>query len=287
MPYAPTSASGNATIAQIFQQKGLWQWFASKPTNYYNGQSEKGIDYSTTFGTPVAAPVGGVIVRIVHNNNSIGDVVELQDANGAVWLYQHITAKVKVGQTLGCGSVVGTENGMPIDQYSTGPHIEVRYCAPGKWSANTDSWYEPWSNPLSVFGNLAGQTAGTVGSGNAGGLVGTATALASKISLSPSADVASVLAALDVALAITNPFDIANPAQDTLSVAGASLSFSDPIAWFGDVTNNLFNDTSAIAVRLLLLGIGAMVLIKVSSAFIDYGALMQTAQSLGGLAAMA
>src|SRR5579885_2437103 len=124
-----------STIDQVFRARGLWRWYASTVTNAYNGTTEKGQDYSTTFGTPVAAPVGGVVKRIVHNNNSIGDVVEIMAADGAVWLYQHITAWVRVGQTLQCGDIVGTENGLPRDQYSTGPHIEVRYCPPGQWNS--------------------------------------------------------------------------------------------------------------------------------------------------------
>src|SRR5260221_10821422 len=161
----PTISGGGSaqTIGDVFQAKGLWAWFASKPTNYYDGQSEKGQDYSTAFGAPVGVAVGGKIVRIVHNGNAINHVVELQDSSGAVWLYQHITSKVKVGQTLGCGGVIGTENGLPITPgLSSGPHIEVRYCPPGKWSVNTDSWVEPWVNPRSIFAALASQTAGSV-----------------------------------------------------------------------------------------------------------------------------
>jgi hypothetical protein len=95
--------------------------------------------------------LGGRVVRSVHNNNSIGDVVEIQAGDGSVWLYQHIRARVTPGQGVSTGDIVGTEDGLPRDQYSTGPHIEVRYCPPGRWTSSTGSWTEPWVNPAGVF----------------------------------------------------------------------------------------------------------------------------------------
>ncbi len=155
-----------ATISQVFQKKKLWEWYASTVTNKFDGASEKGQDYSTTYGTPVGVAVGGKIVRIAHNNNGINDVVELQSGDGAVWLYQHISSRVSVGQVLQCGDIIGTENGLPRDLYSTGPHIEVRYCPPGQWKSSLISWNEHWINPASLFGSLGGQTAGSVASGS-------------------------------------------------------------------------------------------------------------------------
>lgn len=269
------------TIAQVFSSKNLWAWFSSPVTNYYDGVNEKGQDYSTTFGTPIGVPVGGKILRIVHNSNSIGDVVELQDANGAVWLYQHITASVKVGNTLQCGSVIGIENGLPVDQYSTGPHIEVRYCPIG-WSIGTDSWSEPWVNPASVFSGLAGQTAGSVAAGNPFSALANAVTGANgrtPITLAPNADVNAVLASLDQVLLLTNPFstNMSNIQKDTI----AGLSFTDPAAWLTQFGVNVVDDLTAGIVRLLFILVGLFIFWKVLSAFIDFGAITQTALQAG------
>lgn len=171
---APVAVPGgtNLSVDATFKQLGLWRWYASPITNYWNGATEKGQDYSTNFGAPVGVPVGGKVVRITHNNNSIGDIVEVMDTRGAVWLYQHINSKVSVGQSLKTGDVVGTENGLPVDQYSTGPHIEVRYARPGTWNSGIDSWNEPWTNPMSVFGAIGGQQADTIAPTIAGSFFG-------------------------------------------------------------------------------------------------------------------
>lgn len=255
------------TISQVFQQKKLWAWFDSPVTNPFDGVHEKGEDYSTAFGTPVAVPVGGTIVRIVHNNNSIGDVVELQASNGGVWLYQHITAKVKVGDVLQCASVIGTENGLPIDQYSTGPHIEVRYCNPGSWKPNIDSWLEPWVNPRAIFSGIGSQPPGSVAQSP-----GPAISASVKGLIGPNADVTMLLVVLDETLALKNPFDTQNVPQD--SFAGAS--FTDPVAWTEQVGTNFMDDLSAVTMRLIFLSIGLYIIYKVLNTFIDFGAIVQT-----------
>jgi hypothetical protein len=150
----PTTTPGSPsafTVDQVFSSKGLWKWYSSTVTNPFNGVSEKGQDFGTSWGAPVGIVMGGIVVRSVHNNNSIGDVVEIQAGDGSVWLYQHIRAKVTPGQGVSTGDIVGTEDGLPVDQYSTGPHIEVRYCPPGRWSSSTGSWTEPWVNPAGIF----------------------------------------------------------------------------------------------------------------------------------------
>jgi len=257
----------STTIAQVFDAKGLWQWWTQNNgigTNPFNGVTEKGIDYSNAFGTPIGVPVGGKIVRIVHNNNSIGDVVELQAADGSVWLYQHIDAKVKTGQTLGVGGIIGLEDGMPVDQYSTGPHIEVRICKPGTWNPGIDSWLEPWVNPYMIFSRLSNEQAGSVDSGGLlSRLPNTVTAVTSK--LGPNADVSQTLYALDQFGSIDNPF-----------------SSSNPFDWPGII----FGDMRAIVFRFVLLVIGAVLIYKAISQWVDVGAVVGAAAHLGESAAL-
>lgn len=313
------------TIGQVFIRLGLWQWWQQNNgngTNPYNGLTEKGIDYSTTFGTPVGVPVGGRVVRLVHNNNSIGDVVELQTADGAVWLYQHITARVRVGSVLLVGDVIGTENGLPVDQYSTGPHIEVRYCKPGTWNGSIDSWSEPWVNPYGVFSGLSWQVAGSVGSGaSSGASPGFSLSNIPGVSLlAPSASVAEVCAAIDTALLVTNPFDVstvqasqqsnnnqgldwggapasADPAAWAIWLGGEAanavatapatvLGLPNPVAWLDAVLINLFYDTEAIVFRSLLIFIGFLLLLKVLFAFIDFGSIVGGVTKIAELAVL-
>ncbi len=237
-----------ATISQVFQKKKLWEWYASTVTNKFDGASEKGQDYSTTYGTPVGVAVGGKIVRIAHNNNGINDVVELQSGDGAVWLYQHITSKVSVGQVLQCGDIIGTENGLPRDQYSTGPHIEVRYCPPGQWKSSLISWNEHWINPASISSGLPTLTQNP---------------------LAPNATVTSTLAWLDRQLAITNPF-LVNPPP--LQVLGASIP--DPIGYIQDFSVVLAYDAHALVWRAAFAILGVFILYKVASTFINFDALI-------------
>lgn len=144
-----------ATPVQIFDQLGLWKWWLSIPTNLFNGTTEKGIDYASAYGTPIGAIQGGQIVQIQHNNNSIGDVVVVAGHSG-YWVYQHITASVHVGQVIGTGTVVGTQNGLPTDQYSTGSHIEVRF-AP-TWQQGIDPFNQSYINPQGTFNAVGNET---------------------------------------------------------------------------------------------------------------------------------
>lgn len=139
------------TPVEIFQQKGLWVWWTQNGglgTNPFNGVSEKGIDFANKFGTPIGAIQGGKVIVREHHNNSIGDLVVIQGVSG-YWLYQHITSTLQVGDTVATGGVVGTENGLPVDQFSTGPHIEVRYSP--TYNTKVDSWLQPWINPFQEF----------------------------------------------------------------------------------------------------------------------------------------
>lgn len=147
------------TVDQVFTAKGLWKWYTSHVTNPFNGTSERGADYAAAWGTPVGCIVGGRVVRIVHNNNSIGDVVEVQSADTSVVLYQHIRTRVAQGQAVSTGDVIGTEDGLPVDQYSTGPHIECRYAPPGKYVFSAGSWNNGWINPVPFFSTIGSRPA--------------------------------------------------------------------------------------------------------------------------------
>lgn len=156
-----------ATPVQIFDQLGLWKWWLSVPTNLFNGSTEKGIDYASAYGTPIGAIQGGQVIQVQPHNNSIGDVVVVAGHSG-YWVYQHVTASVHVGQVIGTGTVIGTQNGLPTDQYSTGSHIEVRF-APS-WQQGIDPWNQSYINPQGTFNAVGNQVSNDalppVGSGS-------------------------------------------------------------------------------------------------------------------------
>ena len=196
------------------------------------------------------------------------------------------------------GTVIGTENGLPIDQYSTGPHIEVRYAAPGTWNASLDSWSEPWINPAPVFAAIGAQIATNSATG---GLVnalanfvtgGAAGGTAPTITLAPGADVTQFLYTLDQLLTLHNPFIVQSATTDNLSIAGASISFTDPVAWVEGFGINLVENTLAMTLRMIFLVLGMFVLFKVLSTFIDFSSIISsvegaasTAAKIGALAA--
>jgi Peptidase family M23 len=242
-----------STVDQVFTQLGLWKWYSSTPTNPFDGVNEKGIDFATTFGTPVGSPVAGTVVRTLQWPNSIGDMIEIQATDGSVWLFQHLTGKVVNGAKISVGTIVGLENGLPVDQYSTGPHIEVRYCAPGTWSAANPQYAEPWINPASVYSKIGSSQAGgstpppTSGSSTPPPS-GTKTPITATITahLKPNADVTALLILLDSVMLVNNPFDVSN----TTVIGGTTIE--DPIAWLGEFGTNLWNDMAAIGARLFL-----------------------------------
>jgi len=263
-----------STVDQVFTTAGLWKWYSSPGTNPFDGVNEKGIDYASSFGTPVGSPVAGTVLRVAQNLNSIGTVIEIQASDGSVWLFQHLTGKLATGAKVSVGTVVGLENGLPVDQYSTGPHIEVRYAAPGTWSMGTTSWLEPWINPASVFGAIGASTAGSSTPPPVSG-TGTPSPTSTPITgsithaLAPSADVTELLVALDSVMIVNNPFNVA-----ASGIIGGT-TITDPISWLAGFGTNLYTDSLAVVLRATLVIVGTWLILKVMNEFIDYGALVE------------
>ncbi len=97
--------------------------------------------------------------------------------------------------------------------------------------------------------------------------------------IAPNADVTQFLWYLDQIMAVTNPFSNVSNSQDSISFAGANLSFTDPIAWTESVMGNVFDDFVAVMIRSIFLLIGTVIIIKVISNFIDFGSLASSLQS--------
>lgn len=102
----------------------------------------------------------------------------------------------------------------------------------------------------------------------------------SPVSLAPTADVTSLLAAMDDVLAVLNPFDGINAKTDS----AVGISFTDPVSWVEGFGLNIVEDIGALILRSIILIIGVVVVIKVLSNFVDFGALTDTVGSVSKLA---
>lgn len=172
-----------ATVAQIFQQLGLIQWWdSSRVTQRYGQNGEKGTDFGLGgFGRPVGSITSGTVVYVGdggYGGSSIGQIVQVLTPDGHLLHYQHLkTSEVTKGQKVGVGTVLGTGGGCPVgaypsdpsaqgctryDSFSTGQHIEVRYSP--TYNAGAGVWGQNWAgNNLAIFQQIAGGAAGSIG----------------------------------------------------------------------------------------------------------------------------
>lgn len=109
---------------------------------------------------------------------------------------------------------------------------------------------------------------------------------ANAVSLAPNSDMNQFLWWLDQVLLITNPFNVSG-AQDTISIPGVNVSFTDPVAYTEGVLGNFFDDSVAFLIRIIFLIIGVAIILKVVSNFIDFGAIANTVQQGAQTAALA
>jgi len=167
-----------ATVSDIFAQLGLTKWWTI-PTQTFGENGEKGTDFGTSAGANIGAITGGRVIYVGNGGypgSSIGQIVQVLSSDGKLYHYQHLkTSNVSVGQTVQVGSVIGTGGGCPVgaysgsgcswtDQYTTGPHLEVRIAS--SYVPSQGVWSQAWYNPLSSFLSLAGGGAATVAGGS-------------------------------------------------------------------------------------------------------------------------
>lgn len=166
-----------ATVAEIFSQAGLIQWWNATVTQGWNGQSEKGIDYGLGgMGKPVGSLTSGKVVYVGNGGypgSSIGQIVQVLNPDGSLVHYQHLrSANVTPGQQINVGTVVGSGGGCPVgayfsdpsqnacqfyDSFSTGQHIEVRYSP--SYDPARGVWSQAWENPQEIFKQIGGGSA--------------------------------------------------------------------------------------------------------------------------------
>jgi len=243
-------------------------------TEPFGGGAKPDSNVQCPDGTPITALLSGTIsglngpsgempawgaavtIRLDKPINQIAThtaYLHLQPLSPALAIGQHVDAGALIGYS-GGGSAAGAQK-VPVgfalyngDIYGFGPTW-------GQYLGN------PLLNPYPVLRAAAG---GNLGTGFS--LSTTAQNLAS--GLSPSTDVSTFLWALDQALILNNPFNVQNVQMDTI----AGVTFTDPFSWISQFGQNCVDDFSALTVRAVFLVLGLLMLYKVASAFVDFGA---------------
>lgn len=261
------------------QLTGYWVPWAADARGWLAGAQQSGWDSASQ---PPNAPSIIVLQPGVQMADPVYGhvgVVEKVNPDGSV-----TTSDLNWGPTPSARSAVSTV------VFRTGPGVDF-------------VWVGVGGLPAQGSGTMPGQGTSTA----------SAAAAAVSAALVPGADLASSFVAMDAALIITNPFDVstvrasqqqagnqgfdwssapstADPAvwaiwlgqQSAQAVASAPSTIGglpNPVAWLDAVLTNLFFDATAMIVRGLFLFLGAAILLKVASAFIDWNALGETAQS--------
>lgn len=191
----------------------------------------------------------------VSSTPVVPSIVCLQaGVQGADGTYGH----VGVVESIGKGTVVASnQNWGPYPAnitdvtFALGPGVSFIYVKNGSTPAGSSS-----SSLTTTLSNFV--------SGNGAG----------SISIAPNADVSQFLWYLDQIMAIQNPFNVAVQTDNL-----GPVSFTDPVAWTSAVFGNLFDDTVAITIRAIFLLIGTVIILKVISNFIDFGAVANTVAS--------
>ena len=276
-------------------------------------------------GTPITALLAGTISGI-NNIVSTGPIpgtsypswgaqvtVLLKNPINAIAThvaYLHLTGiptTLKIGQTIGAGTLLGYSGGALADGAEKAPVGVALYQGDSygygpTWNANA---LTPLLNPVPLLNMAQNGTlnvpGGASGTGSGGGLLGGIFGGGASSSqtggptfgqtvtttLTPNADLQLTLMLLDELLVVVNPFVVQNPVQDVISlpsapvgigpisttVGGGSISFTDPIMYIQDVAYQAALDFKSVVLRVLFFLLGLYILWKVSSRFIDFGAL--------------
>ena len=150
------------------------------------GMTEKGTDWNMPFGSPVGAIEGGQVVYAglppdsqVAGHTSLGYVVQIKNVDGTLIHYQHLNGLgpgIQTGSFVGNGQVIGYSGGCATgssanncitDQWSSGPHIEVRFSP--TYNSSAGIWGQNWQDPLPYFIKLgASLKPGTTGTNTIG-----------------------------------------------------------------------------------------------------------------------
>ena len=114
---------------EVSQGKGPWQ-------NKMNGivRLHAGVDFAGEVGTEVYAAVDGRIKEISLKSKLDGNYIVIEHDNGIVTTYKFIdpVEKLKEGDTVSRGQVIGTISAETGDEHEEGPHLHFEVRENGK-----------------------------------------------------------------------------------------------------------------------------------------------------------
>lgn len=143
------SAFGNRTVP-YGSPLGYVSCIASPygPRHLFNRNFHYGIDLNAKTGTPVYAPASGTVISVMRGNETCGNGVIIQHADGYLTKYCHFSVvSVTQNQQVLTGCMIGRV-GNTGD--STGPHLHYAVHKGGlasKYSLNPVNFIEPTHRP--------------------------------------------------------------------------------------------------------------------------------------------
>ncbi|GIM48452.1 hypothetical protein DNHGIG_40010 [Collibacillus ludicampi] len=107
-------------------------------TQYFGENGHRGLDIGAPEGTPILAPVSGVIKTIWTAAQDVngGNSIVLHGVDGNDWYFAHLSAhKVHVGEIVGQGMIIGL---VGQTGHATGPHLHLEFWANGNINDRRD-----------------------------------------------------------------------------------------------------------------------------------------------------
>ena len=125
------SAAAPATLPQVVspappppppEQAQTWlQWPTYGPIYGWYGPGHRGLDISPSYGSPVSAAAGGVVVWAQYTRDGYGYNILIDHGNGVSTLYAHLSEiLVQAGQRVAGGQLVGR---VGASGRTSGPHL--------------------------------------------------------------------------------------------------------------------------------------------------------------------
>jgi murein DD-endopeptidase MepM/ murein hydrolase activator NlpD len=146
-PVSGPSSTGGGSTAPPTYTGGAWAWPVVGGNNYvsqYFHYGHLGIDIAAQYGTPIVAPLSGVVVFAGWQNNGGGYQVWISEGNDLFTLSCHMSAvEVSTGQKVSRGQPVG-RIGMSGD--ASGPHDHFAVSIGYPWAGGSY-----FVNPLKYY----------------------------------------------------------------------------------------------------------------------------------------
>lgn len=142
-----TSSSGSYTGKAPTYSGGAWAWPVVGGGNYisqYFHYGHLGIDIAATYGTPIVAPLAGVVVFAGWKSNGGGYQVWISHGNNLYTMSCHMSGvTVSTGQSVGRGQQVGR---VGMSGWATGPHDHFAVSIGYPWGGGSY-----FVNPLNYY----------------------------------------------------------------------------------------------------------------------------------------